>query len=81
MQAQAMVGSEAGQLSGHDVRRVMLHVVQMSIGTGLTVLAENLGGLGLGAGPGVDPRRAAGLLRRLPPHADGGDSDVDDSDG
>ena len=42
------VGSEAGKLSGHDVRRVLLHVVQMSLGTGLTVLAENLGGLGLG---------------------------------
>jgi hypothetical protein len=37
------VGSEAGKLSGHDVRRVMLHVVQMGIGTGLTVLAVNLG--------------------------------------
>jgi hypothetical protein len=42
------VGSEAGKLSGHDVRRVMLHVVQMGIGTGLTVLAENLGHLNLG---------------------------------
>jgi hypothetical protein len=28
MDTQAIVGSEAGKLSGHDVRRVMLHVVQ-----------------------------------------------------
>ena len=47
MEAQA-VGSEAGKLSGHDVRRVLLHVVQMGLGTGLTVLAEDLGHLGLG---------------------------------
>jgi len=61
------VGSEAGKLSGYDVRRVMLHVVQMSLGTGLTVLAENLGGLGLGpwqpiAAVGVTA--AIDLLRR-----------------
>ena len=47
MGAQA-VGSEAGKLSGHDVRRVLLHVVQMGLGTALTVLGENLGGLNLG---------------------------------
>ena len=42
------VGSEAGELSGHDMGRVLLHVIQMGIGTGLTVLAENIGHLGLG---------------------------------
>jgi len=41
-------GSDAGKLSGYDIRRVALHVVQMSLGTGLTVLAENLGQLNLG---------------------------------
>jgi hypothetical protein len=43
-----MPGSDAGQLSGYDLRRVLLHVVQMAAGTALTVLAENLGHLNLG---------------------------------
>jgi hypothetical protein len=43
-----MNGSDAGKVSSYDVRRVLLHVVQMAAGTGLTVLAENLGSLNLG---------------------------------
>ncbi len=61
------VGSEAGKLSGHDVRRVLLHVVQMSIGTGLTVLAENMGSLNLGVWQpiaAVGVTAAIDLLRR-----------------
>ena len=61
------VGSEAGKLSGHDVRRVLLHVVQMGLGTGLTVLAENLGHLGLGVWQpiaAVGVTAAIDLLRR-----------------
>ena len=42
------VGSEAGKLSGHDVRRVLLHVVQMTAATALTVAAEQVGNLDLG---------------------------------
>jgi hypothetical protein len=66
MSAQA-VGSEAGKLSGHDVRRVLLHVVQMAAGTGLTVLAENLGHLNLGVWQPVAAIAITGaidLLRR-----------------
>jgi hypothetical protein len=66
MNAQA-VGSEAGKLSGHDVRRVLLHVVQMAAGTGLTVLAENLGHLNLGVWQPVAAIAITGaidLLRR-----------------
>ena len=61
------VGSESGKLSGHDVRRVLLHVVQMGIGTGLTVLAENIGHLGLGVWQpiaAVGVTAAIDLLRR-----------------
>ena len=61
------VGSEAGKLSGHDVGRVLLHVVQMGIGTGLTVLAENLGHLNLGVWQpiaAVGVTAAIDLLRR-----------------
>ena len=64
---QPAVGSEAGKLSGHDVRRVLLHVVQMGIGTGLTVLAENIGHLGLGVWQpiaAVGVTAAIDLLRR-----------------
>jgi hypothetical protein len=43
-----VVGSEPGAVSGHDVGRMLIHVVQMAAGTGLTVLAENLGHLNLG---------------------------------
>ena len=66
MNAQA-VGSEAGKLSGHDVKRVLLHVVQMAAGTGLTVLAENLGHLNLGVWQPVAAIAITGaidLLRR-----------------
>ena len=66
MNAQA-VGSEAGKLSGHDARRVLLHVVQMGLGTGLTVLAENLGNLNLGVWQPVAAIAITGaidLLRR-----------------
>ena len=61
------VGSEAGKLSGHDVRRVLLHVVQMGLGTGLTVLAENMGSLNLGVWQpiaAVGVTAAIDLLRR-----------------
>ena len=64
---QPAVGSEAGKLSGHDVRRVLLHVVQMAAGTGLTVLAENIGPLGLGVWQpiaAVGVTAAIDLLRR-----------------
>jgi hypothetical protein len=64
---QPAVGSEAGKLSGHDVRRVLLHVVQMAAGTGLTVLAENIGHLGLGVWQpiaAVGVTAAIDLLRR-----------------
>ena len=63
----AQVGSEAGKLSGHDARRVLLHVVQMAAGTGLTVLAENLGNLNLGVWQPVAAIAITGaidLLRR-----------------
>ena len=66
MNAQA-VGSEAGKLSCHDARRVLLHVVQMAAGTGLTVLAENLGHLNLGVWQPVAAIAITGaidLLRR-----------------
>ena len=66
MNAQA-VGSEAGKLSGHDARRVLLHVVQMAAGAGLTVLAENLGNLNLGVWQPVAAIAITGaidLLRR-----------------
>jgi hypothetical protein len=43
-----MQGSDAGKVSSYDVQRVMLHVIQMGLGTGLTVLAENIGSLNLG---------------------------------
>ena len=42
------VGSEAGKLSGHDMRRVLLHVLQMTAATALTVAAEQAGSLDLG---------------------------------
>ena len=42
------VGSEAGKISGHDMRRVLLHVIQMSAATALTVAAEQAGHLDLG---------------------------------
>ena len=61
------VGSDAGKLSGHDVRRVLLHVVQMAAGTGLTVLAENMGSLNLGVWQpiaAVGVTAAIDLLRR-----------------
>ena len=61
------VGSDAGKLSGHDVRRVLLHVVQVGLGTGLTVLAENLGHLNLGVWQpiaAVGVTAAIDLLRR-----------------
>ena len=49
------------------MRRVMLHVVQMGLGTGLTVLAENLGQLNLGVWQpiaAVAVTAAIDLLRR-----------------
>jgi hypothetical protein len=46
--APTVVGSEPGAVSGHDVGRMLIHVVQMAAGTGLTVLAENLAQLNLG---------------------------------
>ena len=61
------VGSDAGKLSGHDVRRVLLHVVQMAAGTGLTELAENMGSLNLGVWQpiaAVGVTAAIDLLRR-----------------
>ena len=42
------IGSKPGELSGHDVRRVLVQVAQMAVGAGLTALADNLGGLNLG---------------------------------
>jgi hypothetical protein len=48
LQGIEMQGSDAGKLSSYDVQRVLLHAVQMAAGTGLTVLAENLGNLNLG---------------------------------
>jgi hypothetical protein len=48
LQGIEMQGSDAGKLSSYDVQRVLLHAVQMAAGTGLTVLAENIGSLNLG---------------------------------
>jgi hypothetical protein len=47
MGAQAVVGSEAGKLSGHDVRRWAAGLARTAVISALTYGLDNLAGLGL----------------------------------